>query len=85
MTNFNFNKEEILKTNKWIRFLFMSIYGAILWFGVIVLVSLSLIQFLFYLFTSKINEPLADFNSTLIGFIDDIVAFMLFSTDKKTS
>ena len=60
MENFNREevKEEVLKLGKWKRFFFMVVYAFVLGFALNISIGIAFIQFLFYLFTSKINEAL---------------------------
>ena len=60
------NKEEILKTSKWIRFLFMVLYAFAINFALTISIGLGFIQFLFVLFTSKVNSSIANINSYII-------------------
>ncbi|MDA0774996.1 MAG: DUF4389 domain-containing protein [Proteobacteria bacterium] len=83
MSKIEIDKEEILKTSKWIRFLFMLLYGFVINFVLTICIGLAIIQFLFYLFTSKPNASIANFNSHLIEFFHDSLAFLLFQTDEK--
>lgn len=83
MTQIEIDKEEILKTSKWIRFLFMLLYGFVINFVLTICIGLAVIQFLFYLFTSKPNTSIANFNSHLLEFFHDSLAFLLFHTDEK--
>lgn len=83
MSKIKIDKEEILKTSKWIRFLFMLLYGFVINFVLTICIGLAIIQFLFYLFTSKPNASIANFNSHLIEFFHDSLAFLLFQTDEK--
>ena len=76
-------KEEVLKIGKWTRFAFMFLYAFVLNFVISVSVGLAFIQFLFFLFTSKINDSLADFNKHLFLFVSDTLKFLLFETDDK--
>ena len=77
------NKEEILKTSKWIRFLFMILYAFAINFALTICIGLGFIQFLFVLFTSKVNSSIANINSYIIEFFDDSLAFLLFQTEDK--
>ena len=77
------NKEEILKTSKWIRFLFMVLYAFAINFALTISIGLGFIQFLFVLFTSKINSSIANINSYIIEFFNDSLAFLLFQTEDK--
>ncbi|MDA0755398.1 MAG: DUF4389 domain-containing protein [Proteobacteria bacterium] len=83
MNQIDIDKEEILKTSKWIRLLFMLLYGFAINFVLTICLGLAFIQFLFYLFTSKPNVSIANFNEHLIGFFSDSLAFLLFQTDEK--
>ena len=76
-------KEEVLKIGKWTRFLFMFLYAFVLNFVISVSIGLAFIQFLFFLFTSKINNSLAEFNKHLFLFVSDTLKFLLFETDEK--
>ena len=77
------NKDEILKTSKWVRFLFMVLYAFVINFGLTIAIGLAFIQFLFVLFTSKVNISIANINSYIIEFFDDSLAFLLFQTEEK--
>ena len=83
MTQIEIDKEEILKTSKWIRFLFMLLYGFVINFVLTLCIGLAIVQFLFYLFTSKPNTSIANFNSHLLEFFHDSLAFLLFQTEEK--
>ena len=76
-------KEEVLKIGKWTRFAFMFLYAFVLNFVISVSIGLAFIQFLFFLFTSKINDSLAEFNNHLFLFVSDTLKFLLFETDDK--
>ena len=77
------NKDEILKSSKWIRFIFMVLYAFALNFVLPICFGLAVIQFLFVLFTSKVNPSIANVNSYVIEFFEDSLAFLLFQTEEK--
>ena len=77
------NKDEILKTSKWVRFLFMVLYAFAINFALTICIGLGFIQFLFVLFTSKVNSSIANINSYIIEFFNDSLAFLLFQTEDK--
>ena len=77
------NKDEILKSSKWIRFMFMVLYAFALNFALTICIGLAFIQFLFVLFTSKVNTSIANINSYVIEFFEDSLAFLLFQTEEK--
>ena len=77
------NKDEILKSSKWIRFIFMVLYAFALNFALTICIGLAFIQFLFVLFTSKVNPSIANVNSYVIEFFEDSLSFLLFQTEEK--
>ena len=77
------NKDEILKSSKWIRFIFMVLYAFALNFALTICIGLAFVQFLFVLFTSKVNTSIANINSYVIEFFEDSLAFLLFQTEVK--
>ena len=77
------NKDEILKSSKWIRFIFMVLYAFALNFALPICIGLAFIQFLFVLFTSKVNPSIANVNSYVIEFFEDSLSFLLFQTEEK--
>ena len=76
-------KEEVLKIGKWTRFLFMLLYAFALNFVISVSIGLAFIQFIFVLFTAKVNEALSDYNKHLYLFVSDTLKFLLFDTEDK--
>ena len=77
------NKDEILKSSKWIRFIFMVLYAFALNFVLPICIGLAVIQFLFVLFTSKVNPSISNVNSYVIEFFEDSLSFLLFQTEEK--
>ncbi len=85
MENFNREevKEEVLKASKWTRFFFMFIYSFVVSAVLNIAIGIAIIQFLFFLFTSKVNAALFDFNKHMHSFIEDTLKFLLFETEEK--
>ena len=83
MNRIDIDKEEILKTSKWVRFLFMVVYAFVINFVLTICIGLAFIQFLFFLFTSKVNGSIAEFNIHIVEFFHDCIAFLLFATEDK--
>ena len=77
------DKEEILKTSKWIRFLFMVLYAFVINFALTISIGLGFIQFPFVLFTSKVNTSISTANSYILEFFNDSLMFLLFQTEEK--
>mgnify|MGYP000120623328 CR=1 FL=1 len=65
-------KEEVFKLGKWTRFIFMVLYAFVLNFVITISIGLAFIQFLFFLFTSKVNESLSVFNKHLFLYYKEI-------------
>ena len=76
-------KEEVLKVSKWARFFWMFVYSFAISAAINVAIGIAAIQFLFFLFTSKINAALFDFNKHIYTFSDDTLKFLLFETEDK--
>lgn len=76
-------KEEVLKVSKWARFFWMFVYSFAISAAINVAIGIAAIQFLFFLFTSKINAALFDFNKHIYIFSDDTLKFLLFETEDK--
>ncbi len=79
----NIDKDEILKTSKWIRFIFMVLYAFVINFALTISIGLAFIQFLFVLFTSKVNTSISSINSHVLEFFNDSLMFLLFQTEEK--
>ena len=77
------DKDEILKTSKWIRFIFMVFYAFVINFALTISIGLAFIQFLFVLFTSKVNTSISSINSHVLEFFNDSLMFLLFQTEEK--
>ena len=75
------NREEITKTSKWARLVYMLIYAFIFNFSIPFLFGFALIQFVFFLFTGNVNEPLSKVCSWLLKFYNQIISYLLFRTD----
>ena len=83
MNKIDIDKDEILKSSKWIRFIFMVLYAFAINFALTICVGLAFVQFLFVLFTSKPNPSISNFNDHIIEFFNDSLAFLLFHTEQK--
>ena len=77
------DKDEILKTSKWIRFIFMILYAFVIIYALPISIGLAFIQFLFVLFTSKVNTSISSINSHVLEFFNDSLMFLLFQTEEK--
>ena len=69
------NKDELLDVKKWQRLFFMVIYAAAANFIIGIVLFLIFLQFIFYLFTSNINDQLKSANNWLKDFLIDSLNF----------
>lgn len=76
-------KENLTAKQTWLRGLFILLFGFLLAIARVVLWAVVLIQFLFSLFTGKVNEKLLSFSGSLCRFIYQCVLFVTFNTDEK--
>tara|TARA_B100001029_G_scaffold179474_1_gene189130 strand:- start:926 stop:1261 length:336 start_codon:yes stop_codon:yes gene_type:complete len=83
MNSIDIDKEEILKSSKWIRFIFMIVYAFVINFALTLSIGLAFVQFIFVLFTSKPNASISNINSHILEFFNDSLAFLLFQTEEK--
>ena len=83
MNKIDIDKDEILKSSKWVRFIFMVLYSFAINFAITICIGLAFVQFLFVLFTSKPNLSISNFNDYIIEFFNDSLAFLLFHTEQK--
>ena len=77
------DKNELLKTSIWIRFIFMVLYAFVINFALTISIGLAFIQFLFVLFTSRVNTSISSINSHVLEFFNDSLMFLLFQTEEK--
>lgn len=77
------NKDELLDVKKWQRLFFMVIYAAAANFVIGIVLFLIFLQFIFYLFTSNINDQLKSANNWLKDFLIDSLNFLTFNTNDK--
>jgi hypothetical protein len=77
------NKDELLDVKKWQRLFFMVIYAVAVKFVIGIVLFLIFLQFIFYLFTSNINDQLKSANNWLKDFFIDSLNFLTFNTNDK--
>ena len=61
----------------------MVLYAFVINFVLTVSIGLAFVQFLFVLFTSKINSSISNINSHILEFFKDVLMFLLFQTEEK--
>ena len=61
----------------------MVLYAFVINFALTISIGLAFIQFLFVLFTSKVNTSISSINSHVLEFFNDSLMFLLFQTEEK--
>lgn len=78
------NKDEVLKSSKWLRLFFMVIYVAIV--NAIVLpliIFIVVIQFLFHLFAGGHSAQLEKVSDWLINFLGECLIYLTYKTEQR--
>ena len=78
------NKDEVLKSSKWLRLFFMVIYVAIV--NAIVLpliIFIVVIQFLFHLFAVRHSSQLEKVSDWLINFLGECLIYLTYKTEQR--
>ena len=78
------NKDEVLKSSKWLRLFFMVIYVAIV--NAIVLpliIFIVVIQFLFHLFAGAHSSQLEKVSDWLINFLGECLIYLTYKTEQR--
>lgn len=76
-------KENIKDTNQWIRIAQMALFVFILYFAMMVVGGVIMLQLLFALITGSDNQNLRQFAVALSHFINQILLFLTYNTDDK--
>jgi len=78
------NKDEVLKSSKWLRLFFMVIYVAIVLYIVWPLILLiAIIQFLFHLFAGRHSSQLEKVSDWLINFLGECLIYLTYKTEQR--
>ena len=76
-------KENVKNTDVWLRGLFIVIFGAILYFAIILVWLLVVFQFVSKLLTGELNRQLAGFNTGLLRYISQALGYITFQSDER--
>lgn len=76
-------KGNLSNVNQWMRVAYMLLFGFILYFVMMVMWAVVVIQAIFALVTGKINENLAPFSNELSNYISQIVMFLTYNEEAK--
>lgn len=76
-------KEKLAVKDKWVRALYLLLFGFINYFLQILSWAVALFQLVAYLFVEKPNQRLCNFGKQLSGYSYQILLFLTFNSDKK--
>jgi hypothetical protein len=76
-------KQNLLTKNKWIRFLFMVLFLAIMLIAKFIIWCVVAFQFIAVLFTNNTNQKLLEFSKSLNYYFYQILKFLTYSTEVK--
>ncbi|MDT8372061.1 MAG: DUF4389 domain-containing protein [Gammaproteobacteria bacterium] len=76
-------KGNLSNVNQWLRIAYMLLFGFILYFVMMVMWVVVVIQAIFALVTGQTNENLAPFSKDLSNYISHIVMFLTYNLEAK--
>ena len=76
-------KENIKRQSTWARGVYMILFAVIYSIAEIVVIFITIFQFLLKLFTGNVNERLLSFSQRLSTFIYNIMLFFMFNSEEK--
>lgn len=79
-------KRKLCAKDKWLRAIFMVIFGiifAIITWGTLIVGLIALFQFIWVLFKDQPNKPLATFSDGFSQYLYQIAMFLTFVSDEK--
>ena len=76
-------KENVKNRDVWLRGLFIIIFGAILYFVIILVWLLVAFQFISKVVTGSLNRQLADFSVGLTSYISQLLGYITFQSDER--
>lgn len=76
-------KISLSATEKWVRLVFMLLFGIGYYLASLVLAGIVFVQFLFVLFSDSKNEKLLSFSASLGKYIVQIAEFLSYQTESR--
>lgn len=76
-------KSNLLSADHWLRFLFMVLFGVLLYFAACVMLVVVVLQFLFALITGNDNINLRQFGQSLSHYILQALQFLTYNSEDK--
>jgi len=76
-------KENVKKTDTWIRGLFIIVYGVVFYFLYLIIWLFVVFQFITKVITGDLNKNLSDTSGWLTDYATQILAYITFQSDEK--
>ena len=76
-------KENVKKTDTWIRGLFIIVYGVVFYFLYLIIWLFVVFQFITKVITGDLNKNLSDTSGWLTDYAMQILAYITFQSDEK--
>ncbi|MDP6604498.1 MAG: DUF4389 domain-containing protein [Rhodospirillales bacterium] len=76
-------KENVSDTNTWMRGLFMLLFAVAFKIAAILVLAVTILQFLFKLLSGNVNERLRAFGDGLGAYAAEIIRFLCYQTERK--
>jgi len=76
-------KENVFNQGKWLRLLWLVLFGFIYWWAAVVLYVIGILQFLFNLFTDSPNSSLSELAALFRGWMVQIINFVTYQEKDK--
>lgn len=76
-------KQNVCSRTQWLRIAYMLLFGFILYFVMMVMSLIVILQAIFSLITGQTNEKLRPFSMQLTNYISHIVLFLTYNSDAK--
>ena len=75
-------KENVTQESTWMRLVYMVLFVVIFNIGEFVITVVVVVQFLFKLFSGRVNKNLSALGGALATYIREIIAYLTFHTDE---
>ncbi len=76
-------KDNLTSRNTWIRVVYMILFAVIFNIVELVIAVVAVVQFLFTLFTGKVNQQLQALGQGVGAYVNEITVFLTYHTDGK--
>lgn len=76
-------RDRVSSAETWLRLLFVVMFGFFAAVAICLIWLVAVTQFLFSVFTGRVNENLSEFADTLVAYVAQAFSYMVYRTDEK--